>query len=188
MITPGQSVADISKIYQGRTNSKFTDLGIDQMCNAAETLSHYKFDMVFASDLYPSQELLSVISKYAKFPLNTILAEELRERSGGAYEGSLYSDIRVGKSPRQYRVWERDPFEAPLHGESLIDVQDRLTDWFKDIRTNLQLHKNILLITHSDVIKVIIALARGDDLADTISINIEPAIPYFYYGNVPPAT
>jgi len=178
----GQTQSDLDKVFLGRGNSPFTDLGLEQIEDAAETLSVYQFDQIYSSDLYTAQETLRAILAARPDDTPWILVEELRERSGGSYEGRKYADIRKGMSPKQYKAWERDPFEPPLHGESIADVQDRLREWFVPIIEELKLNKNILLISHPDTIKALISLARGDDLIDVMSINIEYGIPYFYHG------
>jgi len=182
LLSVGETQSDVDKIFLGRGNSEFTDAGLEQIADAAETLSQYDFDQIYSSDLYTAQDTLRTVLGARTQDTTWMLVEELRERSGGSYEGKLYSEIRVGMSPKQYKAWERDPFESPELGESLVDVQDRIREWFKPIIEMLKDNKNILIISHPDTIKALISLARGDDLADVMSIKIEPCIPYFYYG------
>jgi broad specificity phosphatase PhoE len=157
---------------------------LEQIEDAADTLAPYQFDHIYSSDLYRAQETLRRVLRKSPHQVTWEYVEELRERSGGSYEGMSYTDIRKGMSPKQYKAWERDPFEAPLHGESLIDVQDRNRDWFKMILARLIKKDDILIISHPDTIRVLIAMAMGVDLTEVTSILIEPGIPYFYYGSV----
>jgi alpha-ribazole phosphatase len=182
LLTHGQTQSELDKVFLGRGDSPFTDEGLEQMQDAAGTLSTYQFDHIYASDLYTAQEMLKAVLQASTHKTPWTLVEELRERSAGSYEGRKYSDIRKGMSPKQYKAWERDPFEPPLHGESIVDVQDRIKDWFNPILTQLKDNKNILIISHPDAIKALITLSRGDDLVDVMGVKIEMGMPYFYYG------
>lgn len=182
LLASGETVADRDKIFIGQGDSPITELGHEQISDAAETLAPYGFDYIYASDLYRAQETLRGLLRVMHHPVVPVLVEELRERSGGSYEGMSYTDIRKGMSPKQYKVWERDPFESPLHGESLMDVRDRLMDWVNMIRPELIGNKSILIITHPDVVRVIVSMIRGEDLADGMKFQVEQGIPYFYYG------
>jgi alpha-ribazole phosphatase len=182
LLSHGQTQAELDRVFLGRGDSPFTDLGIEQITDASETLSVYQFDSIYSSDLYTAQETLRAVLLGGHVDTPCTLVEELRERSGGSYEGKKYSDIRKGMSPKQYKAWDRDPFEPPLHGESIADVQDRLRDWFNPLIDELRSNRNILIISHPDTIKALISLSRGDDLIDVMSVNIELGLPYFYHG------
>lgn len=184
MIAAGETVDERNKVFLGCGDSLFTEEGREDLQFAAETLQPYRFDQAFASDLYRAQETLRLIlTKNHHRDTPWELVEELRERSGGSYEGRKYADIRKGMSPKEYKVWERDPFEAPLHGESLVDVRDRLSPWVTEVLSPLlAANKSILVVSHPDTIRVLISLVRGDDLGENLSTRIEHAIPYFYHG------
>lgn len=182
LLPTGENQGYVDKIFVGQSLSPYTAMGIEQIHDAAITMSAYTFDHIYASDLERAQDALQAVLRTIGGNPPWELVEELRERSGGSYEGRKYVDIRKGMSPKQYKVWERDPFESPLHGESLSEVQDRLSEWFKLIKAQLQENQDILIISHPDTIGVLIAMARGDDLFDACSLKIEHGMPYFYYG------
>jgi len=182
LLPNGELQGYVDKVFVGQSVASYTDTGMEQIRDAAQVISTHQFDHIYASDLEIAQDALQVVLREIVGNPPWELVEELRERSGGSYEGCKYADIRKGMSPKQYKVWERDPFEAPLHGESLSDVQDRLSDWFAPIRDKLCNNENVLIISHPDTIGVLIAMARGDDLLDVCSLKIEHGMPYFYYG------
>lgn len=184
MIAAGQTEAERDKVFLGRGDSPFVPEAAEAIRDAAETLSVYRFDRMWSSDLYRAQETATAIRAASKQCPEPELIEELRERSGGSYEGRKYTDIRKGMSPKAYKAWERDPMEPPLHGESLLDVQDRIKPWWDaEVAPLLADNRSVLLVSHPDTVKVLIAMARGDDLLDVCSIKIEHAMPYFYHGS-----
>lgn len=182
MVAAGETLADVEKRMIGQSDFPLTEMGKTQIHDVSETLAPYDFDHIYSSDLYRAQEVLRSVLKQNQQVRAWSYAEELRERSGGSYEGMQYSDIRKGMSPKQYRVWERDPFEAPLHGESLIDVQDRMTEWVDGLKQQLRNGDDILVISHPDTIRVLTAMVMDEDLTEIMGLVIEPGIPYFYYG------
>lgn len=182
LLSAGQTEAERDKVFLGRGVSPFTEEGVEQIKDAAETLSQYQISRAYGSDLYRAQETLRAIHKANRHSFPHTLVEELRERSGGSYEGKKYADLRVGMSPKQYKAWERDPFEPPLHGESLIDVEDRLRPWFEsEITPRLMENETILIVSHPDTLRVLVCLARGDDMSHAVQFQVEQGMPYFYH-------
>lgn len=182
LLSAGSTIAEEDKTFLGQGDSPFSDAGKEQLLDVTETLSTYKLDKVYSSDLYRAQETLRAVLSRQHADTDYEFVEELRERSGGSYEGKKYADIRKGMSPRQYKVWERDPFEAPEHGESLIDVEQKLKPWWEAVvEPLLQENKNVLIISHVDTLKVLVCLARGDDITHSVEFKSEHGMPYFYY-------
>ena len=181
-LSSGETQADVDKIFLGRGDSPLTQETKEQLRDASITLAPYQFDHIFVSDLYRAQETAERVLYHNRHETTWETVEELRERSAGEYEGRKYTDIRVGMSPKQYKAWERDPFEAPLHGESFADIEERLSDWFETIRPMLDENKNIMIISHPDVLRVLFAMVRGEELDRAIKTNVEYGMPYFYYG------
>lgn len=183
IITVGETVADTDKIFVGQGYSPMTDEGKEQILDSAHTLSPYHMDAIYSSDLLGAQEVTSAITAANTHDTIVELVEELRERSGGSYEGKKYTEIRVGMSPKKYKVWERDPLESPEFGESLDDVVNRVSPWFKTVVIpRLKRNETVLIVSHPDTVRALLTLARGDGLDDALSMTIEKGLPYFYHG------
>ena len=85
-----------------------------------------EYDAVFMSDLERCQDTTQYVIGHTHPRDTWTMAEELRERSGGSLGGLTYQEIRKKFAPRQYKLWQRDYFEAPPQGESYRDVEDRV--------------------------------------------------------------
>lgn len=170
----------------GQLNSSLTSLGKHQVNEAKKNLSGYNFDAVFTSDLLRAIETTQGIIGHRVPESEWILAEELRERSGGVYEGMTYTELWKMLPPKKYKLWQRDYFEAPPLGESLSDLYDRVIPYFKEYVVPLvNQNKYVLVVSHANVMKVIIGFIKGLD--ETAIINLpyaEHAIPYVLYGKV----
>lgn len=184
LMTNGQTQADIDKVFLGSNDSPLTLSGKQQVQDTADTLADYLLDGIYSSDLYRAQTAADTITSKLKKPVTVELVEELRERSFGVFEGLALNDVRKTMSPRNYRLWDRDPFDAPQHGESLIEVSERVLPWFDSVVVpRLDKGDNILIITHTDVMRVLIARVRNNDLVDMLGRDIEQGMPYVFYGS-----
>lgn len=170
----------------GQHNCPLSFEGREQAVEVAVDLSKYEFDAVFSSDL---ERCVQTTDEILQYNLNLVpsltYVEELRERSGGILEGMPYKEIRQEIPPKKYKLWERDYFEPVPMGESLKDVEDRVIPYMKAFVFPLvNQGKNVLVVTHEDVIRTIIGFIKGSDESTMVSLTIENAIPYILYGRV----
>jgi len=184
LVRHGESESNANKTMAGQLNVPLTSEGRKQ-CRSILDLAFYNFDAVFTSDLERCLDTAEImIGK--RYPKDTwIVAEELRERSGGLFEGRAYSDLRKELAPREYKKWQRDYFEAPPMGESLKDVEHRLIPFCQEnVFPLMQEGKDVIIFTHARVIQVLIGYLKGMDETESIKLSIENATPYFYRGLV----
>lgn len=182
----GQSTANVEGIKAGQLDVPLSDEGIAQCKVAAETLRNYTFDAIFTSDLNRCIDSTQLCTA-GRYPRDTWhIAEELRERSGGTYEGLRYTEIRKLLAPKQYKLWQRDYFESPPMGESMKDVEDRVVPYLKEhVLPLVNDNKNVLVVSHEVTIMVIIGYIKKIDETEVVKKKIDNAIPYFIYGKVP---
>lgn len=186
LLRHGQSTANAEGIKAGQLDVPLSDLGIAQSKVVAETLRNYTFDAIFTSDLNRCIDTTQLATSN-QYPRNTWhIAEELRERSGGTYEGMHYSEIRKLLAPKQYKLWQRDYFEAPPMGESMKDIEDRVIPYMrKYVFPLVNDNKNVLVVSHEVTITVITGFIKKLDETEIVKKKIENAVPYFIYGKVP---
>jgi len=175
----------------GRLGCGLSELGENhQAPEAKENLSGYNFDAIFCSDLLRCRLTLKIVMEGNHFATeqdlqNVVFAEELRERSGGSVEGMKYSDMRKILPPKKYKLWQRDYFEAPPDGESMLDVHERVIPYMKEYVFPLANDgKNVLVVTHAHVIRSIIGHIKAADETDVMKWKIENAMPYLFYGKI----
>lgn len=185
LLRHGQSVANAENRKAGHTNSPLTEEGKSQARDVQDTYRGYSWDAIFCSDLVRCQDTLRIIMGDRHPPETWTLVEELRERSGGIYEGMTYPEIRKILPPKKYKLWQRDYFEAPQMGESMKDVEDRVIPYAREyIFPLVNEGKNVFVCTHHIPMKVLIGYIKGMNETDIPSLNIEHAMPYVTYGTV----
>lgn len=186
LLRHGQSTANAKGIKAGQMDVPLTDIGIAQSKVVAETLRNYVFDAIFTSDLNRCIDTTRFATDN-RYPRDTWhVAEELRERSGGTFEGMSYTEIRKILAPKQYKLWQRDYFEAPPMGESMKDIEDRVIPYMrKYVFPLVNDNKNVLVVSHNVTIMVIVGFIKKIDETEIVKKKVDHAIPYFIYGRVP---
>lgn len=185
LLSHGESTAQEDNIVSGQVNDPLSECGKAEAIEAGKSLADYDIDVVYCSDLERCQDTANIVMAGNHFSDNVelILVQELRERSFGSLEGTPYPVVRKELPPKKYKLWNRDYFEAPPQGESLQDVEQRVIPFLKANAFPLaDDNKNILVVTHNDVVKTIIGHLKKSDETDIIKWKIENAIPYFFYG------
>lgn len=184
LIRHGESTANAENRKAGQSNVPLSDKGIKQCKETASELRGYSFDAVFTSDLVRCLDTTRLIVNIPEE--QWIIVEELRERSGGVFEGMTYPDIRKMLPPKKYKLWQRDYFEAPQMGESMKDVEERVIPYAKKhIFPLVNERKNVLIVTHEVVMKVLIGHIKQLSETEIPKLpHVENAMPYFYYGKV----
>ncbi len=185
LLSHGSTTAQEDNIVSGQVNDLLSETGKLEAIEAGRSLSDYDIDVVFCSDLERCQDTANIVMAGNHFSDNVelILVQELRERSFGSLEGTPYPKVRKDLAPKKYKLWNRDYFEAPPQGESLKDVEQRVVPFLKENAFTLaDENKNILIVSHNDVIKTIIGHLKKSDETDIIRWKIDNAIPYFFYG------
>jgi probable phosphoglycerate mutase len=92
--------------------------------------------------------------------LEPIVKEALRERSFGIWEGLTFQEIGE-RYPEGLRRWKEDPVGyAPEGGESILDVQGRVSNLCQWVIETYPLQK-VVLVTHMGPIRVAVTQALG---------------------------
>ena len=85
-----------------------------------------------------------------------VIASQFREISFGDWDGQLTEAVHQQTPQAVEAFWQNPADNTPPNGERLMDFQHRITDAWQ---TLIQQHqgKNILLVTHGGVIRLILA-------------------------------
>jgi len=153
----------------GHTDVDLTDVGIVQMGHLAERLRLANIKAIYSSDLKRSVIGARIIARHHDAPLYAM--PQLREMYFGDWEGLTLEEIRKG-FPRELERRKADlvNFEIPGKGESLGRLSKRIRDCFLNILKD-QKGKDILIVGHGAVNRVILCTALGLDLARLFNLQ-----------------
>lgn len=111
----GQTVWNVENRFQGQTDIELNDTGRAQAVRAARMLAALRPEAIVSSDLQRAAETAQNLGQITGLPVR--YDKDLRERSGGEWEGRTGAEIRAGW-PEEYMKWQ------PPGGDPVDEVAD----------------------------------------------------------------
>lgn len=99
----GQTIWNVENRFQGQTDIPLNDAGRAQAVRAARMLAALKPDAIICSDLQRAHETAQALGRLTGLEVRQ--DKDLRERSGGDWEGLTGAEIRAGW-PDEYLKWQ----------------------------------------------------------------------------------
>lgn len=171
LVRHGESVANTKGIYQGQTyDTPLSFVGRKQ----AEALARYFADKavckILTSPLKRTKETAQKVADIAH--LEIFDTPEIIETNHGEWEG-LEKKVISNKWPNIYELWLKKPSEVKFPGgETFLETRKRIVYWWN--RTTKE-DANLLVVTHDNVIRIIIAEILGLNLDNIWKFQLNPA-------------
>jgi probable phosphoglycerate mutase len=118
----GQTLWNVEHRFQGHTDIPLDETGVAQAARAASLLASLKPSLLVSSDLRRAYDTASSLGRLAG--LDVVVDKDLRERSGGDWEGLTSDEIR-SRWPAEYAIW------TIPGGEAAMSVATRVADAIK---------------------------------------------------------
>ena len=164
--------SEVLEEYQGKYNGHI-DIGLSlkgktQAKELALKLQTKKFDRVYSSDLLRAKETLAAFSLTQEI----VYTKNLREKSWGRHEGKSFQEIEdEGIKYKNFDQWIK-----ALDGEEIETYIKNIKNYFYETIFKSD-GKNILVLTHSGVIKTLLHLTQNITLEEAFSTKL----PYSSY-------
>ncbi len=164
----GQTEENISNTLQGHQPGRLTETGREQARRLGERLSGVVFDAIYASDLGRVVDTTGyILHERTGSEVPVSYDWRLRERGVGIYEG------------RQREVLQEAELSTPLPrvefrpegGESFLDLLARVESFMAGLRERHADGQTILLVSHGGWNRVLISLAEGMSLDDSLELS-----------------
>ncbi len=169
LVRHGQTQWNLDKRYQGQLDSPLTALGISQAINLQGLCLNKNIDIAYSSPLLRALETAYLILK--NIPITLLICPRLSEMHLGSWQGKTPNIIRQNY-PQEFFCFLNDPHKYYLQGaESFIDLQKRAIFEIKQIFNRNQ-GKNILVISHGLVIKVILSYFSSNTRATLAGVKV----------------
>lgn len=178
VVRHAESVANEQGIYQGQTyDTDLSELGILQAKALAKSAKELGIQRVISSPLKRTYQTALEISRTCNCQIE--ISDLIIETNHGEWEGKhktlvsqLYPDI--------YETWLKTPSKAIFpDGEGFSQMLGRI-EYFLD---KLDIRDNTLLVTHDNVVRIMVTLANGWTLDEIWTHDIEPAALNFFEAN-----
>jgi broad specificity phosphatase PhoE len=160
--------AEVEEAYIGCYNGHL-DVGLSPKgyTDAKELQKYFKaseFDAIFCSDLIRAKETLKQFIDRD----DVIYTQELREKSWGKHE-RLSFDAIIAQGEVEYVNFEQ--WLHDLDGERVEEYTSRVKKFLFNYLPSLK-KENILVVTHSGVIKTFISSVKNITLQEAFSISV----------------
>ena len=113
----GQTLWNAERRFQGQSDVPLDETGEAQAERAARLLAALRPDLIVSSDLSRAASTAAPLARLTGLEVN--LDKDLRERSGGSWEGLTDTEIRE-RYPDEHATW------TPPDGEPAAAVADRV--------------------------------------------------------------
>jgi len=158
LLRHGQSQWNLENKFTGWKDVPLTEKGINEANNAGLLLkkNNIKIDKIFSSVLERANKTAEIAIKASEIEnlhKNGLLIYEkdqrLNERDYGDLVGLNKTETAEKFGKEQVHIWRRSYDTPPPNGESLKDVVDRVSPYFREIIQPFILDKkNVLIAAH----------------------------------------
>ena len=166
LLRHGQSQWNLENKFTGWKNVPLTEKGELEAKKAGELIKKNKIniDYVFSSVLERANKTAEIALKQAglnhlwvKDKLLMTRSDNLNERDYGDLVGLNKKETAEKFGKEQVQIWRRSFDVAPPNGESLKNVLDRVSPYFKNnIKPLLDQNKNILIAAHGNSLRAML--------------------------------
>jgi probable phosphoglycerate mutase len=161
-IRHGETAWNVDTRIQGHLDIPLNETGQWQAQRLARALAAQDaIHAIYSSDLLRAHDTARAIADATGAPLTTHTG--LRERGFGIFEGKTFVEIEATWPEDSQRWRQRDPHWAPLGGESLVQVRERITRTLHELAARHP-GEQIVLVAHGGVMDQLYRAATGQDL------------------------
>ena len=179
LLRHGQSESNAAGLLVGRSDPPLTDLGVRQAeaagrYLAAELLSGERDHpprslLVLSSPLQRARATAEIVARECGQGAEVEVDEQLIELDYGKFDGLTLGQVE----PADWAAWRADPSWRPPGGETLVELQERVTAWCDSLRSDGD-DGDVIAVSHVSPIKAaaIWALKAGPELAWRLSLGV----------------
>ncbi len=160
----GQTKWNVEHRIQGKSDSPLTKLGVKQALQLGKKLSEISLDAIFSSSSKRALRTAQIVNQEQKSDTPLYLENDLMEISLGEWEGMLRSEVDK-LYPRMQDIYFNSPskFQPVGNGETFCQVRERVIKFLNRI-LEMNSGTNILFVTHTAVVKLILGYFEGRSL------------------------
>jgi probable phosphoglycerate mutase len=161
-IRHGETDWNVDTRIQGHLDVPLNETGQSQARRLARALAlGDAIHAIYSSDLLRAHDTARAIANATGAPLAT--HSGLRERAFGIFEGKTYVEIETTWPGDSQRWRQRDPHWAPLGGESLTQMRERVARTLHELAARHP-GEQIVLVAHGGVMDQLYRSATGQEL------------------------
>ena len=168
LVRHGQTDLNKAGRYQGRIDVPLNETGIGQAQKLALRLSCEQFDKIYVSPLARAKQTAEIIQNRFIFDITTV--DDLAEVNFGKLEGKTYKEII-----EIFPDWNPAVFDFTFAGGENLDSLVIRMKSFMDILKMLDEDSNVLVVSHSGCLRIILCILLDIDLNKWWQFKIDVA-------------
>ena len=145
VVRHGETIWNVERKVQGITDIPLTDNGRDEAKELQDLINTLNIDVVISSPLDRARETAKILID-SKLPINT--DDRIKERDWGMNEGAIIDTVDT------WDCWDVILNTKVQNIECVQDFMYRVSSFIEDIKIRYK-DKNVLVVSHSAVIRVI---------------------------------
>lgn len=149
----GQTDWNAERRIQGQSESRLTDLGIQQAVDLGERIRHLEFDRVYCSSSLRTRQTAEHVFGNTRDDVRFM--DSFREIDLGPWEGRLYADIETEDADSYRHFWEQPHLFQVDGAETFLQLQQRALSTVKEIKQELR-EGTIGIVSHGALIKALL--------------------------------
>lgn len=163
LVRHGQTEWNVQKRMQGWADSALTEHGVNNAIALGKKLESIEFVAAYTSTSERTIETARLIIDKRNLAIN--INEDLREINLGEWEGKTLEEIKDFYPNQHKHFWENPALYEPVGGETFEQLNKRA---IKVLNYIISKHNNgnILVITHSVILKSLLMHVKGNSLKD----------------------
>ena len=154
-IRHGETLWNTLKIFQGRSDSPLTELGISQAEKLSEKLKDIEFTDFYSSPMGRTIQTTKIIMGDRKQEIKFI--DEFKEISMGDIEGMPRAEFEE-KYPKEFYDFFNNPVDYDpkvYHGENYYEVIERVKKGLDKLLSYLNDSDRVVVVTHGVTLKAL---------------------------------
>ncbi|MCS7281420.1 MAG: histidine phosphatase family protein [Desulfobacterota bacterium] len=173
LVRHGETEWNKEEVFRGKVDVPLNDKGLDQAKKTGSYLVKFSPEKVYSSPLQRARQTASIIAEINSIPL--YLLDELTDMSFGIWEGLSLNEVKTAY-PLEFEIWKRCPEKWRMDGaENLKKVRRRVSKAVEKILKENGHGKNVVLVTHRVICKVISLIFLGLPNSGFWRIKFDPA-------------
>jgi probable phosphoglycerate mutase len=158
LIRHGKTTFGTEDRFEGVSDSPLSQAGLIQSEILGEYLKNKNVSSIYSSPLPRAQQTAEIIKKHIGDKIKITTDERLREISYGDWDGKKKSELRCLpewlEREKQKYYWQNPGICDGVIGESYAMLESKIVPTQMEF-LNKKISKNIILVTHNGVLRVI---------------------------------
>lgn len=159
LIRHGQTDSNSGKLFQGQMDTPLNVEGLNQAQQMAEYMKNFDIDAIYCSSLMRARMTTAGLAMAKNMAYKPI--EALKEVSFGDWEGVSFATLHREHGQEMLTFLERPGDFTPPRGESFAQAQERCVAGLMSILEKEGHDKNIAVISHGGIIRLLVCYFLG---------------------------